>query len=131
MTIGDRPVVGVGAVVIDSGRILLVKRGREPGKGLWAVPGGKVKPGERLRAAVEREVLEETGLQVRAGDVVWVGESITEHGHLVLVDFEASVVGGRVAAADDADEAEWVDLEDAGDYPLTPTMYELIEGLNR
>ncbi len=129
MTSADRPIVGVGAVVVDEGRILLVKRGREPGKGLWAVPGGKVDHGESLRAAVEREVAEETGLTVEAGDVIWVGESITEHGHLVLIDFEARLVGGRLAASDDADEAAWVDLDEATDLPLTPTMYDLIGGL--
>ena len=102
-TTADRPVVGVGAVVVDNGRILLVKRGREPGKGLWAVPGGKVHAGETLRGAVEREVKEETGLDVDAGDVVWVGESIGDHGHLVLIDFLATVRGVQLAAADDAD----------------------------
>ena len=130
-TTADRPVVGVGAVVIYDGRILLVKRGREPGKGLWAVPGGKVHLGETLRGAVEREVREETGLRVDAGEVVWVGESIGDHGHLVLIDFAATLIGGQLAADDDADEAAWVELDQAPAYPLTPTMYELIEGLQQ
>jgi len=129
MTLAERPIVGVGAVVVDRGRILLVKRGREPGKGLWAVPGGKVDQGETLRSAVEREVSEETGLSVKAAEVVWVGESITEHGHLVLIDFAAELVGGQLAASDDADEAAWIDLTEASSLPLTPTMYDLIEGL--
>lgn len=131
MTSADRPVVGVGVAVLRERRILLVKRGREPGKGLWAVPGGKVRVGEALEEAARREVLEETGLDVAIGDVIWVGESIGPHGHLVLIDFLGTVEGGRLVAADDADEAEWVSIDDFDDYPLTPTMYDLMERLRQ
>jgi 8-oxo-dGTP diphosphatase len=129
MTNGDRPLVGVGVVLVEEGRILLVERGHEPSKGLWAVPGGKVDLGETLRDAAVREVAEETGLEVEIGEVIWVGEHISKHGHIVLIDFLGSVVGGELTAGDDAERAEWVPLRRAVDYPLTPTMYELIEML--
>ena len=124
-----RPLVGVGVAVVDQGRILLVQRGHEPNKGLWAVPGGKVELGESLTAAAAREVREETGLAVEIGDLIWAGEDISEHGHIVLIDFLGSVTGGQLAADDDADRAEWVPLHQAVEYPLTPTMYQLIEAL--
>jgi 8-oxo-dGTP diphosphatase len=129
MTNGDRPLVGVGVALVEEGRILLVQRGHEPSKGLWAIPGGKVYLGESLRDAAVREVAEETGLEVEIGEVIWVGEHISEHGHIVLIDFLGSIVGGILIAGDDADRAEWVPLRRAGDYALTPTMYELIEVL--
>jgi ADP-ribose pyrophosphatase YjhB (NUDIX family) len=113
-------------VIVDSGRILLVKRANEPGRGLWAVPGGKVSLGETLTEAARREALEETGLDVEIGSVVWVGESITEHGHIVLIDFRCQVLGGELKAGDDADEARWVDVAEAALMPLTPTMYDLL-----
>lgn len=131
MTTGDRPIVGVGVVVVQDDRILLIKRGSEPNKGLWAVPGGKVDLGETLREAARREVMEETGLDVEIGDVIWVGDSITTHGHIVLIDFVGNVNGGELAASDDADEAAWVAINEADTYPLTPTMYELVEILKQ
>lgn len=121
--------VGVGVVLVSEGQILLIKRGREPGKGLWAVPGGKVKLGERLKDAARREMLEETGLDVEVGEVVWVGEFLDDEHHLVLIDFEGVVNGGDLMASDDADEARWVALDAAKNYPLTLTMYDLIETL--
>jgi acetyl-CoA carboxylase carboxyl transferase subunit beta len=128
MSVSD-PRVGVGVAVVDDGRLLLVQRGREPGRGLWAVPGGKVEPGERLVDAARREVLEETGLHVEVGDVVWVGEHIEADHHLVLIDFAGRLVGGDLEAADDADDARWVPLAEAGELPLTLTMYELVDTL--
>lgn len=128
-TRSDPPLIGVGVVLLRGDAILLVQRGNEPNKGLWAVPGGKVKSGEKLESAAVREVVEETGLQIQVGKVVWVGEHIDESHHIVLVDFEGTAIGGELSAADDAADVAWVALDDLGDYPLTPTMYELIESL--
>ncbi|MFP3881102.1 MAG: NUDIX hydrolase [Actinomycetota bacterium] len=123
------PVVGVGVAVVEEGEILLVQRGRDPGRGLWAVPGGKVRPGEPMKDAARREVLEETGLEVEIGEAVWVGEYIGAEHHIVLIDFAGTVVGGELKAADDAQDARWVTLDEASEYPLTSTMYDLVDTL--
>jgi 8-oxo-dGTP diphosphatase len=125
----EHPIVGVGVALVEEGRVLLVERGRQPAKGRWAVPGGKVEFGEPLRSAARREVLEETGLVVDVGELIWAGEHISDHGHIVLIDFLGEVTGGELRAGDDAARAEWVALGEADHYPLTSTMYELIDML--
>ena len=127
------PLVGVGVVVIHQGRMLLVERGRGILVGSWAIPGGKVRYGERLTDAAVREVREETGLEVALGDVVWTGESLgasdpPEH-HVVLVDFTGHVIGGEICAGDDAADVAFVPLEELRSWPLTPTMYDLLDRL--
>lgn len=121
--------VGVGVVILGEGGILLVRRGREPGRGLWAVPGGKVDLGEEMKAAARREVAEETGLEVDIGDVMWVGEVIEGGYHIVLIDFSGVVTGGELQPGDDAEEVRWVSLDEAVDLPLTDTMYQLLDTL--
>lgn len=126
----DPPAVGVGVVIgTDDGSILIIKRGSEPGRGLWAVPGGKVRRGETLRDAARREALEETGLRVEVGEVAWVGEHLTEQHHIVLVDFFARVISGTLAPGDDAEEAAWARRDTIDQYELTPTMHDLIEAV--
>ena len=124
------PVPGVGAAVVDGDRILLVQRGREPGRGLWAVPGGKLALGETLRNAARREVLEETGIEVEVHDVIWAGESIGPGDppawHYAIVDFLAHPVGGTLRAGDDADDARWVTAAGAAELPLVATMPSLL-----
>lgn len=121
--------MGVGVVLVEDGNLLLIQRGREPGRGLWAVPGGKIRPGEPMREAARREMREETGLEVDVGEVVWVGEYIADEHHLVLIDFAGVRTGGELTPGDDADDARWVPLEAALDYPLTLTMYDLVDTL--
>lgn len=117
--------VGVGALVLWESKVLLVKRGGEPGKGLWAVPGGLVKLGERLKEAVAREVLEETGVKVEVGKEVFVHEVIIRDRkggvkyHYVILDFEARPVDVRLRPGGDALEAGWFTAEEALKLPLT------------
>ncbi len=129
----DQPVVSVGAVVIDGNRVLLIKRGQEPLKGRWSLPGGVVETGEELRAAVAREVHEETGLDVHVGAVVEVLDRISrdEAGriefHYVIIDYLCRAAGGSLAHASDVDDARWVERADLGAYDLTTKVSEVIE----
>ncbi len=127
-----RPVVGVGAVILRRGRVLLVRRGRPPGQGLWSLPGGVLETGERLEDGVRREVREETGLEVRSAEFREVFERIIRDRdgrvryHYVLIDFLCRVAGGRPRPADDADAAEWVREEDLEQRGLTEGTLEVI-----
>jgi 8-oxo-dGTP diphosphatase len=120
----DRPIVGVGAVIIHDARALIVQRAGEPRKGEWTVPGGMLEVGETLRSGTEREVLEETGLVVKAGPVVDVFESIWPDAtgktqfHYVLIDFLCGYVSGELKAATDVADARWVTFEELDDLQL-------------
>lgn len=93
------PAVAVGALIVERGRLLLVKRAREPQRGLWSIPGGRVEPGETLAVALEREVLEETGLAVRCGPFVGFAELISVEHHFVVLDFWAELSGRAAVRA--------------------------------
>ena len=108
------PLVGVGAVVVDQGRVLLVRRGTEPLKGHWTLPGGLDELGEPLLAAVVREVREETGLAVEPLGLIELLDRIHREGervrfHYVIADYLCRVAGGELRAASDADEVRWVE----------------------
>jgi 8-oxo-dGTP diphosphatase len=108
------PLVGVGAVVVEQGRVLLVQRGTEPAKGRWSIPGGLVDVGESLREAVTREVREETGLLVEPLELIELLDRIHRDGervryHYVIADYLCRVVGGTLLAASDADAVRWVE----------------------
>ena len=128
-----RPIVGVGAVILDGDRVLLVRRGRPPLKGEWSIPGGAVETGETLEAALVREVLEETGLEVAVGSVLTVLDRIRldpagrAHYHYVLIDFVCRATGGSAACASDADELAWVAIADLERYRVADATIRVIE----
>jgi len=124
-----RPVAAVGAVIVENGKILLVKRSRPPEPGFWVVPSGRVEWGETRHDAVRRETLEETGLIVSVGDVAWVGEVIEGGHHFSIVDFFATVTGGRLRAGSDAADVQWVPLEEADSLGMPASMYDLVASL--
>jgi 8-oxo-dGTP diphosphatase len=116
---------GVSVLVIDAGRVLLVRRGREPNRGLWALPGGRIEPGESAEAAAVREVHEETGVAIERPelfdtvDVTVAGEPGIEGQRYSVAVFRARYASGHPVAGDDAAEARWVKLGDVADLPLT------------
>lgn len=112
MNDSDAPVIRcVGAVVHDAeGRLLLVQRANDPGRGQWSLPGGRVEAGENDASAVARELHEETGLLVRAGSLVGSVSRPAPRGVFMIFDYAAEVVGGRLSAGDDASDVAWVDL---------------------
>ncbi len=114
----DRPIVGVGAVIVDGGCALIVRRATEPLKGQWSIPGGMLELGEKLREGLAREVREETGLEVEVGDVLDVFDSIfpdaqgrTQY-HYVLIDYRCTVQSGTATAGSDVSEVRWARSEE-------------------
>jgi 8-oxo-dGTP diphosphatase len=128
----DRPLVGVGGVVIEGGRTLLIKRGGPPLEGQWSIPGGMLELGETLKDGVYRELLEETGLTVRVGELVEVFERIfpDERGriryHFVIHDFLCEVAGGEARAASDVTDVAWATRDELGAYGLTETATRVL-----
>jgi ADP-ribose pyrophosphatase YjhB (NUDIX family) len=110
----EHPLVGVGAVIVEGDRVVLVRRAAEPMAGQWSIPGGLLELGETMRAGAEREAREETGLQVEAGEVLGVLDRIVPDGdgkprfHYVLIDFLCRRVAGELRAGGDAAETRWV-----------------------
>ena len=128
-----RPVLGVGALILDQGRVLLVERGREPLAGYWSLPGGAVETGERLEDALVREVFEETGLHVKADSIATVFERIMPDRagaceyHYVLVDFYCTVSGGGdLRPGDDSARVDWFAIDALGTLPMTEGTREVI-----
>ena len=125
MTQGERQVPCVGALTYDErGRLLLVQRANEPGRGRWSVPGGRVEAGEDDAAAAVREMAEETGLVVRPGRLV----GRVRRGPFAIADYACEVVGGELRAGDDALDARWVDTAAMRALPLVDGLWEALAG---
>ncbi|MBN1636218.1 MAG: NUDIX hydrolase [Deltaproteobacteria bacterium] len=134
-TYPDLPRAAVGAVVVKNGNVLLVKRKAEPDKNLWAIPGGKIKLGETLQDAAQREVLEETGVSIKvlgpifAFDVIERDTVGNVRFHYVIVDFLAEYIGGEPAASDDASEARFFSSDECKKIPLSPNTKLFLDAI--
>jgi len=128
----ERPVVGVGAVVVVDGKVVLVRRAHEPLKGAWNLPGGAVELGETLREACAREILEETGLVVEVGEMIDLFDRIMLDGdggveyHFVLIDYRCRPIGGELRCGTDASEIALADPAALGPYALTDKAADVI-----
>ena len=132
----DQPVVGVGGVVISGDRALLIRRGSEPLKGAWSIPGGRLELGETITEGVVRELREETGLDVCVLGLIEVFERIfrdeaafasaTPRYHFVILDYLCEVVSGEPRAGSDVTELAWAREEEIGQYRLTPTATRVL-----
>ena len=128
----DRPIIGVGAVIVHNSQVVLVRRGREPMKGQWTIPGGAVELGETVRGCVVREAREETGLVVEAHSVLEVVDSIVPDSagrtlyHYVLVDFLCRPQGGELQAGGDAEDVCWAEAGELQRFQLTEVAQRII-----
>lgn len=129
----EHPIVGVGAVILRQGELLLEKRGNEPARGKWSIPGGVVELGESLEDAVIRETKEETGLDVEAPRLLDVIDQmdLDEGGrvkyHFVIVDFLLKIKSGEAVAGSDAEELRWVAFDEVETYNLTASFRRFFE----
>jgi len=129
------PRVGVGAITIQNRKVLLVKRGAEPSRGLWAIPGGTLKLGETLQECAAREILEETGVTIKVGDCVYVFDFIERDDekkikfHFVIIDFAAEYVAGVPKGADDALEARWLSAAELQELPVSQNTIKALSSL--
>ena len=134
----EQPLVGVGAVIVDGGRVVVVRRSTEPLKGEWSIPGGLLELGETVGAAAAREALEETGLVVEPGEVLGVFDRILPDSegkiryHYVLIDLLCRRVSGELRAGGDAAEARWLTAEELKSFPVAePAASVLRKALQR
>lgn len=136
----ERPVVGVGGVIIDRGRAVLIRRGTEPLLGQWSIPGGTLEIGETLQGGVARELLEETGLQVRVLDLIEVFDRIyREDGsggsddrkkprfHFVIADYLCERIGGEPRAGSDVTDLAFAEENELGKFHLTETATRVLK----
>ena len=125
--------LGVGALIIENGRILLVERGNPPLMGYWSLPGGGVETGEHLEQAIKREVLEETGLEIEVLDLLEIFERIMPDAegrieyHYVLIDYICKPTGGALCAATDASRCEWFREDELAGLKITAGTVGVIE----
>lgn len=127
------PQVGVGAVVFHDGAVLLVQRRNPPCADEWAIPGGKVRLGETLQQAAEREILEETGIEIKAGEPVYAFDLIENDAsgqvrwHYAIIDLQADYIGGEIRAGDDAIAAAWFKPEELDKVVVNTTTQKLLQ----
>lgn len=130
-----KPEVAVGAVVFKDGKVLLVKRKFAPSRGFWAIPGGKIKLGETMQQAAEREIFEETGIHIIAEkpihsfDLIQRDETGKIRFHYVIVDLLAKYAGGELKAGDDVTEAAWFSLDELRRIKLNQSTKQLLHKL--
>ncbi len=128
----ERPIIGVGGILFQDERVLLVKRGRPPLQGAWSLPGGVLEVGELLADGLRREILEETGLEVRLLKLVEIFERIIRDAggrpeyHYVLIDYLCEKTGGELRAGDDVVSVEWVEQDRLPDYDITSGTADVI-----
>ena len=128
-----RPLVGVGAIMLEGDRILMAQRGKQPLKGWWSLPGGALETGELLADAIRREVREETGLEIEPVGVLEIFERIMRDPegvpeyHYVLIDYVCRITGGELAAGDDVCKVEWVRRRDLPALQITEGTLGVIE----
>ena len=129
----ERPIVGVGGVVIRDGLTLLIRRGSPPLEGEWSIPGGMLELGETILEGVQRELLEETAIEVRVLDLIEVFERVTrdEAGmlkyHFVILDYLCEAVRGEAQAGSDVTDVAWARESQLSEYSLTPTATRVIQ----
>jgi len=136
----DRPVVGIGGVVIENGQVLLIKRGSEPLRGQWSIPGGLLELGESLQQGVARELLEETGLEVRVHELIEVFDRIYSEGveggagppqrpryHYVIVDYLCERISGKAKAGSDVTDVAYAREDDLERFQLTATALRVLK----
>jgi 8-oxo-dGTP diphosphatase len=129
----SRPFLGVGALIFEDGKVLLVERGKDPLKGFWSIPGGIVEAGEKLEAAIRREVMEETGLEVEALSIFEVFERIMPDSegnpeyHYVLIDYLCRRAGGKLEAASDVSRVAWASQRELQQYRVTEGTLAVVE----
>ena len=129
----SRPFLGVGALIFEHGKILIVERAKEPLKGYWSLPGGIVEAGEKLEAAIRREVLEETGLNVEPTAIFEIFERIIPDSngraeyHYVLIDYLCRVAGGTLQAASDVSNVAWAAEHDLARFRLTEGTLAVVQ----
>jgi 8-oxo-dGTP diphosphatase len=129
----ESPIAGVGIIIRKDGQILMIKRGKEPNKGYWSIPGGAVRLGETLQGAARREVREECSIDVEVERVLDAAQNIIrdETGrieyHYVIVDLLARYRDGEVRAQSDAEECRWVELRELAKMQVTPSLIEVLQ----
>ncbi len=129
----EAPIPAVGAVIVHQGKVLLIKRAKDPSRGYWSIPGGVIELGEKAREAVKREVKEECGIEVEVGPVLEVVDSIHRDAdgrlrfHYVIVDFLAYPREFSVCPSSDAEEVRWFSPEELEGIPIPPGTKELLK----